>query len=154
MNATLTILALLAGLGAWAGAAPPSTNPPPAGRTLLISPSSTAVAGGKAVLTIGPLRRTGEIYAGDYQMKVSPYFFKSEKGRLAINVPDATLALVTNLRPAEITGTATTKGEGSEPRRIDATATPTNHHQGNLKLWFVSGDRKMVFHTSYQLEEP
>ena len=50
------------------------------------------IAGGKATLTIGPLQRTNGTYAGDYKLKVFPYFLKNDKGRLAIVVSDAALA--------------------------------------------------------------
>lgn len=147
MNRITVLLAMLASV--WAGtlAAAPTNS---TDRVLIIDRSSTAVSGGKATLSIGPLRRAVDIYAGDYQMKVSPYFFKGEKGRLAIVVSDESLAKVTRGIATEITGTATTSGRNGQTRRIDATATPSDNHQGALKLWFISGDRKMVFNTSYR----
>jgi hypothetical protein len=148
-----SLLALLAPLWTSAIAAPPATNAAPAGRVLIIDRSSTAVSGGKATLSIGPLKRAADIYAGDYQMKVSPYFFKGEKGRLAIVVSGESLARVTKGMKAEITGTATTNGKEGETRRIDATATPSDNNRGALKLWFIAGDRKIVFNTSYHFAE-
>ena len=149
----IMLLMLLTPIWASTQAAPPSTNATSANRVLIIDQSSTAVSGGKATLSIGPLRRTADIYAGDYEMKVAPYFFKSEKGRLAIVVSSESLVRVTNGIAAEITGTATTSGKDGHTRRIDATATPSDHNQGALKLWFISGDRKMVFNTSYHFVE-
>lgn len=147
------LLTLLAPLWASTLAAPPSTHSAATNRVLIIDRSSTAVSGGKATLSIGPLTRTAEIYAGDYQMKVSPYFFKGEKGKLVIVVSGESLARVTRGIAAEITGTATTNGKGGQTRRIDATATPSDNNRGALKLWFISGDRKMVFNTSYHFAE-
>jgi hypothetical protein len=147
-------LTLLASLFASALAAPPSTGSAVVNRVLIIDRSSTVVSGAKATLSIGPLQRTGNIYAGDYQMKVSPYFFKSEKGRLAIVVSDKSMARVTNSLAAEITGTATSSGKDGQTRRIDATATPAGSDRGALKLWFISGDNKMVFNTAYRILEP
>jgi hypothetical protein len=86
-------------------------------------------------------------------MKVSPYFFKGEKGRLAIVVSGESLARVTQGLKAVISGTATTNGKEGETRRIDATATPSDNNRGALKLWFIAGDRKMVFNTSYHFAE-
>jgi hypothetical protein len=153
MKQLIILLAMLAPLGAGILAAPPLINSPPTNRVLIIAPSSTAVPGGKATLSIGPLKRTTDIYAGDYQMKVSPYFFKGEKGKLAIVVSAESLAKVSQGRTAEVTGTATTNGKGGPTRRIDATATPSDTNRGALKLWFISGDRKMVFNTSYHFGE-
>lgn len=143
------LLALLAPLGAEVTAAPPSHGRGVTNRTLIIDRSMTAVSGGKATLIIGPLERTEAIYAGDYQMKVSPYFFKGEKGRLAIVVSGESLARIANGMPAEVTGTATTSGRAGKARRIDATATPADNDHGALTLWFIAGDRKMVFNTAY-----
>ena len=48
-----------------------------------------------------------------------------------------------------ITGTATTSGKGGSSRPIEATATPADINHGNLKLWFMAGDRKMIFEPAY-----
>src|SRR5688572_32227642 len=53
---------------------------------LVIDRSFTRVSGAKATLTIDPLIRNGESFQGDYQMKVTPFFFKSETGKLEIFV--------------------------------------------------------------------
>lgn len=149
----LPFLTLLVPL--WTGAAHSLTNANASAtnRVLIIGRSSTTVSGAKATLSIGPLQRQTNIYSGDYQIKVSPYFYKGEKGRLAIVVSDESLAKVSRGVAVEIKGTATTNGKGGETRRIDATATPADRTHGALKLWFISGDRKMVFNTSYHLVE-
>jgi hypothetical protein len=127
----------------------------PAGqsRVLMIDRCSTVVSGARATLIIGPLRRDGNIYTGDYQVKVSPYFFKGEKGKLAIVVSNESMTRVANGLPVEITGTATTSERNSVPRRIDATANPLDGDSGILKLWFLAGETKMTFDTSYRLAE-
>jgi hypothetical protein len=54
-------------------------------RKLFIDPSSTSVAlRGKASLIVSPLTHRNGNYAGDYQLKVRPYFSKSEKGSLLL----------------------------------------------------------------------
>ena len=121
-------------------------------RVLIIDASSTPVATGKATLRIGVLRRDAGVFAGEYEIQVSPLFFKGEKGKLAIVVSDESLAQVHNRKLVEVTGTATTSG-GGKTRRIDAIATPSDSDQGTLKLWFVAGERKMVFETAYHFAE-
>ena len=54
---------------------------------------------------------------------------------------------------AAIIGTATTNGEGGRSRHIDATATPVNINRGTLKLWFMAGNRKMIFAPAYHFAE-
>jgi len=139
------LLALLTAGGSNLHAAPASTN-----RILLIDPSSMPVGAGKATLIIGALQRTNDVYMGDYRIKVYPYFFKNEKGRLSIIVSDKSLAGINQGKPEAITGTATTSGKSGKSRRINATATPADINRGKLKLWFTTaGNRKMTFEPTY-----
>ena len=149
MKRILVLLALLAAGWSAAAAAPASTNSAAANRILMIDPSSMPVAAGKATLTIGALQRANGVYSGDYKIKVFPYFFKNEKGRLAIIVSDESLAEVNQGKVAAITGTATTSGKGGKSRHIEATATPADINHGKLKLWFTAGKRKMIFEPAY-----
>jgi len=130
--------------------APASTNSDSTNLTLVIDPSSMPVdAGGKATLTIGALQRVGGVYTGDYKVTVFPYFLKNEKGTLAIVVSDESLAKINQGEVVAITGTATTSGKGEHSRPIQAMATPVDINHGNLKLWFMAGDRKMTFEPAY-----
>src|SRR5580658_2029753 len=124
------LLALLAAGWSAALAAPPLNNPAAASRVLMIDPSSMPLGGGSATLIIGALRRADGVYSGDYRIKVFPYFLKNEKGRLAINVSDASLAEVNSGKIAPITGTATTGRKGGKSRAIAATATPADPNRG------------------------
>jgi hypothetical protein len=130
-------------------AAPASTNSASTNRILMIDPSSMPIDAGKATLIIGALQRADGVYSGDYKIKVSPYFFKSEKGRLAIVVSDESMAAINQGKVASIIGTATASGKGGRSRHIEATATPANINRGTVKLWFMASDRKMIFETAY-----
>jgi hypothetical protein len=130
-----------------------ATNGVSRNHVLMIEPSSTAVSGAKARLTIGPLASCGEIYTGDYQMRVSPYFFKSEKGKLAISISNENIARAVAGEVVDVTGTATTTGKNERARRIDATATPHDKNRGTLKLWFMVGEKKLTFDTQYRFVE-
>jgi hypothetical protein len=147
------LLSLLA--ASWCGVltAQPSTNPASTDRILLIDSSSMPITAGKATLIIGPLQRTNGIYMGDDQIKVFPYFLKNEKGTLAIVVSDASLAATSLGKVTAITGTATTSGRDGKSRHIDATATPDDSNHGKLKLWFMAGNRKMIFEPAYHFAE-
>ena len=91
MKRIIVPLVLLATGWSAAHAAELSTNSAPANRILMIDSSSMPVAAGRATLIIGALQRTNGVYAGDYKLKVFPYFLKNEKGRLAIVVSDKSL---------------------------------------------------------------
>jgi hypothetical protein len=138
---------LAAGIVA-ASAAPAVTNAAPVGRVLIIEPSSMSLPTAKATLTISPLTRTNGVYTGDYKLKVFPYFFKNEKGRLAINVPDDLLAYLNDGRPVTVGGTATAAKTG-RIRRIGATAMPVDFDHGTVTLWFMSNTQKMTFTPAY-----
>jgi hypothetical protein len=153
MKRITVLLTLLAPLWASTIAAPPSTNSASTNRVLMIDPSSMPVAAGKATLTIGALQRADGIYTGGYRINVSPYFYKNEKGKLNIVVSDESMAKISRGKVAAITGTATTSGQGGATRHIDATATPASEDHGTLKLWFMSGDRKMIFEPAYHFAE-
>lgn len=143
-------LALLAAICGRACAASVETNSATPDRILLIDPSSMPVAAGKATQTIGPPQRTNGVYAGDYKLKVIPYFWKNETGRLAIVVSDAELAGIGQDKIEAITGTATTSGNGGKSLPIAATATPVDPDHGKLKLWFSAEKKKMPFEPACQ----
>jgi hypothetical protein len=131
-------------------ALPASPDSVTTNRILMIDPSSMPIGAGKVTLTIGALQRADGVYAGDYRIKVFPYFYKNEKGRLAIVVSDESLAKMEQGKVATIIGTATTSGKGGSSRHIDATATPVDINRGTLKLWFTTaGNRKMTFEPAY-----
>jgi len=119
----------------------------------MIDTSSMPVAAGTVTLIIGVLQRTNGVYTGDYRLKVFPYFFKNEKGRLAIVVSDESLAAANQGKVVAITGTAVTSGEDGKRRLIEVTATPTDINHGTLKLRFTAGDRKMIFEPAYRFVE-
>jgi hypothetical protein len=149
----LALLVLLTACCVSIHAAPGSTNSASSDRDLMVDPSSMPLAGGTATLTIGPLRRTNGIYSGVYRISVSPYFFKNEKGKLAIIVSDESMSKINRGKAATIIGSATTNGKGGLTRHVDATATPANANSGKIKLWFMAGDRKMTFEPAYHFAE-
>lgn len=120
---------------------------------VVIDPSSTSVGIlGKATLTIGALKQEGNIFFGNYQLKVSPYSSKNENGWLKIVVPEAAVFEVTQGKMLEVTGIATTAGSGKS-RMVRATVTPTNHLAGTLRLRFTAEKRKMIFEPAYRFVE-
>jgi hypothetical protein len=153
MKLKLALLALLAAGLSNGSAAPDSATSASTNRVLMIDPSSMAVVAGKATLTIDPLERVNGVYSGNYKIKVSPYFFKSEKGRLAIIVSDDALSRLNRGEATAVVGIATTSGKSGRSRKIEATATPTDLDRGTLRLWFMAGERKMIFEPGYHFSE-
>ena len=119
-------------------------------RTLRIEECAMKLPGGKATLTIGLLRRTNEVCRGSFRMKVTPYFYKNEKGTLAIAVTDEMIAKAAQGQAVDVKGTAIGDGKNAVVRVIHAVATPADADHGVLKLWFMVDERKMVFETGYR----
>jgi len=85
----------------------------PVTRKLFIDPSSTSVRLGKATLIVSPLIRRGGNYIGDYQLKVRPYFFKSETGSLVLGVSEDFVRRLQSGRAIDFTGKALTREDGT-----------------------------------------
>jgi hypothetical protein len=121
MELKISILGLLLALLALDSASsqdmPSAKKSAPIIGKLFIDPCSTVISGGKANLRIGGLSRQAQAYIGDYQFKVSPYFFKNEKGKLSIEVADDTLNKLANGMAVDFTGQATTSGSGNQTNR-------------------------------------
>jgi hypothetical protein len=149
MKRIILLLALLTTGWVDAQTTPLPTNSAAANRILMVDASSMPVAGGKATLTVGALRRAAGVYTGDYKLKVFPYFLKNDRGRLAIMVSDDSMEEINVGNVTEISATATSSGKDARSRPIAATVTPTDINHGTLKLWFTVGDRRMIFEPAY-----
>ena len=118
-------------------------------RKLLIDPSSTSVAlRGKASLIVSPLTHRDGNYAGDYQLKVRPYFFKSEKGSLLLAASDDAVRKLQAGTPINFTGEAVTHKDG-RTHIVLGRATPSSGDRGSVTFSIITDDAKIVFNTSY-----
>jgi hypothetical protein len=127
-----------------------STTEPsdPVTRTLLIDPSSCSVALGKASLIVSPLRHRDGNYAGDYELKVRPYFFKSETGTLLLTVSDDSVRKLQAGIGFTFTGKAVTRSDG-RIHTVHGKTTPSSGDRGSVTFSIVTDDVKMVFNSSY-----
>ncbi|RYD82220.1 MAG: hypothetical protein EOP84_09725 [Verrucomicrobiaceae bacterium] len=128
-----------------------STQVPPV-RKLVIQPTSTPVMGGKASLTISTLHRKAATFIGEYDLKVSPWSFKNETGKLTMQVSDEALKKLSMGIAVDFTGSVITHGE-SAVRPVIAKATPSGKEQGSVTFSFTGEDRKVVFNSKYQLRK-
>jgi hypothetical protein len=121
-------------------------------RKLLIDPSSTSVAlRGKASLIVNPLTHRNGNYVGDYQLKVRPYFFKSEKGSLLLAASDDAVRKLQAGTAINFTGKAVTHKDG-RTHIVLGRATPSSADRGSVTFSIITDDGKMVFKTSYHFE--
>ncbi len=120
---------------------------------LSVATSSSSLAGGTAKLIVGTLHRQGDKYVGDYRLKVFPYFFKSEKGRLFIKVTEPALRRIRSGRATAFTGQASAEGIALA-HKIVGKATPSGREGGDLTFTVSTENGSLVFHTSYRLVKP
>lgn len=132
--------------------------PPPQGDAgvsvsrMFVDPSATSVSLGKAKLIVSPLTYKEGTYTGDYQIEVTPYFFKSQKGPLVLQAPEDTMRKLLKGIPIEFTGKATNGSDGSV-KVVKGKATPSNSEGGTVKFSIVTDNGEMVFDTAYHFEK-
>jgi hypothetical protein len=118
-------------------------------RKLFIDPSSTSVAlRGKASLIVSPLAHRDGNYVGDYQLKVRPYFFKSEKGSLLLAASDNAVRKLQAGTAINFTGKAVTRKDGKN-HVVLGKATPSSGDRGSVTFSIITDNGKMVFNSSY-----
>src|SRR3982074_2347813 len=103
----------------------------PVTRKLFIDPSSASVALGKASLIVSPLTHRDGNYVGDYQLKVRPYFFKSEKGSLLLAAADDSVRKLQAGTAINFTGRAVTRKDG-RIHVVRGRAAPSSADRGSV----------------------
>jgi hypothetical protein len=117
-------------------------------RKLFIDPSSTSLALGKASLIVSPLAHRDGNYVGDYQLKVRPYFFMSEKGSLLLAASDDSVRKLQVGTAIDFTGKAVARKNG-KIHVVLGKATPSSGERGSVTFSIITDNGKMVFNTSY-----
>jgi hypothetical protein len=118
---------------------------------LVIDPTTTSVALGKASLFVSPLTHQEGNYVGNYRLKVNPYFFKSEKGSLLLTASNDSLRKLQAGTAINFTGKAVTQKDG-RIHNVLGRATPSSADKGSVTFSITTDDVKMVFNTSYHFD--
>jgi hypothetical protein len=126
----------------------PTGNPQSANRRMFVDPSSTSLALGKASLTVSPLTYQKQTYAGDYQLKVVPFFYKSQSGKLSLAAPDDSVRRLTQGLAVEFTGEAVNQKDG-KTKVVKGKITPTTKDRGTVAFSIATENGELVFNTSY-----
>jgi hypothetical protein len=126
----------------------PSATPAPSSRRLFIDPSSTSVKLGKASLIVSPLAYRDNTYLGDYRLKVVPYFFKSEKGRLLLAAPRDSYRRLAEGMVVDFTGVATNQ-KNNKTKVVTGKITPSTNDRGHVTFSVATENGQMVFNTFY-----
>jgi hypothetical protein len=131
-------------------AATPPANAESTSRRMFVDPSSTTVSLGKAKLTVSPLSLKEASYVGDYQLKVTPYFFKSQKGALTLVPTGDAVAQLSQGKAVEFTGKATNSTDGTM-KVVKGKATPSAPDKGAVTFSITTENGEMIFNTTYHL---
>lgn len=102
-------------------------------------------------MIVGPLTHRNGTYVGDYQLKVRPYFFKSEKGTLLLAASDDSVRKLQAGTAIDFTGKAVTRKDG-KTHVVLGKATPPSGDRGRVTFSIITENGKMVFNTSYHFE--
>ena len=139
---------LLLSMTRWGAAQTVPTATNSASRILILENSSMSLPTAKATLIVGQLICSNHVYVGEFKVKVFPYFFKNQRGLLAINVPEEAQAAFNQGKPVTVSGTATSTKDG-HVRQVQIMATPKDCNQGIVNLWFNAANQKMIFNPAY-----
>jgi len=126
----------------------PAGNPKSANLRMFVDPSSTSLALGKASLTVSPLTYQKQTYAGDYQLKVVPFFHKSQSGKLSLAAPDDSVRRHAQGAAVEFTGEAVNQKDG-KTKVIKGKITPITKDRGTVVFSIATESGELVFNTSY-----
>ncbi len=142
---------LLAGM-ALAGVLPLVAQDPadPAEPKIVIEPSSTKLSLAKAELTVSPLECKAPGLCGTYTIKVTPFTFKNDFGKLTLTMSDLIVGKMKAGEPVEFTGMATSERDG-KTKAIKGTTTPNAKETGLVNFVVTSEDGDLVFNSSYHL---
>ena len=117
-------------------------------RRLFVDPSSTSLLLGKASLIVSPLEYRDNTYADDYQLKVVPYFFMSQKGPLLLAAPLDSYRRLMEGAAVEFTGMATNEKDG-KTKVVTGKITPLTRNGGKVSFSILTDNGTMVFDTLY-----
>lgn len=148
MAKIVLFLLLLLSMTRWGAAQTVPTATNSVSRTLILENSTMSLPTAKATLIIGPLICSNHVYVGEFKVKVFPYFFKNQRGLLAINVPEEAQAAFNQGKPVTVSGTATSTKDG-HVRQVQIMATPKDSDHGAVNLWFNAANQKMIFNPAY-----
>jgi hypothetical protein len=121
---------------------------PMAARRLFVDPSSSRVKLGKADLALTALAPKGDMYVGEYRLRVVPYFFKNEQGSLALTAPKESYQRLAQGSAVEFKGVATNKKNGKR-KIITGKITPITSDRGRVTFSVETENGQMVFNTLY-----
>lgn len=128
---------------------PPVDPAENAASRMFVEPSATSVSLGKAKLKVSPLTPKEGAYVGDYQLQVTPYFFKSQKGPLTLFPAAGFLSRLSEGKPVEFIGKAINSADNTV-KIVKGKATPSGADKGAVTFSIATDNGEMQFQTTYR----
>ena len=137
-------------------AAEAAALPPPACASghyaeVTVDPADASIYVGKVSLAMPPFTHRGNVYASDYSVKVFPFFFFNERGRISIEFSAEQLERLERGETVDLKGHAS-NSRGAERRvegRAVSDAAGSDHGKIKVRVW-VSKKIELVFNTAYR----
>ncbi|HKB90981.1 MAG TPA: hypothetical protein VKC60_10740 [Opitutaceae bacterium] len=117
---------------------------------IAVDPATTSIYLGSVALKPALFVKGETTYDSTYQVKVIPFLFYNETGRVSINLPPETLTKILEGSPCEFTGHAI--NDANKERIITGKAypNPQDHLTGKIKVRIrVSRNVELIFNTIY-----
>ncbi len=106
---------------------------------------------GKASLTVSPLDYRQQAYVGDYELKVSPLSFFSERGTLKFDAPDESIHKLAQGQPVDFHGKAT--NTGGHTSAVTGKMIPQRKGRGTVMFTIFTAIGRIEAKTSYRLSD-
>jgi hypothetical protein len=148
MFTSLVLLSIAAVQAGPQTAALPTANSKPTNLRMFVDPSSTSLALGRASLTVSPLTYQKQTYAGDYQLKVVPFLYKSQAGKLSLAAPDDSVHRLAEGLAVEFSGKAVNQKD-DKTKVVKGKITPISKDRGTVAFSIATENGELVFNTSY-----
>jgi hypothetical protein len=129
--------------------------PPPACASghyaeVTVDPADASIYVGKVSLAMPPFTHRGNVYTSDYSVKVFPFFFFNERGRISIEFSAEQLERLERGETVDLKGHASNSGaERRVEGRAVSDAAGSDHGKIKVRVW-VSKKIELVFNTAYR----
>ncbi len=114
---------------------------------LVIDPSSTRMSLARCELTVGTLECKADALCGTYAIKVSPFAFKNDHGRLSLGVD---LQKMAQGQPVEFSGVATSARD-AKTKPIKGRTKPEAGDHGLVSFTVTTEDGDLLFNSTYRV---
>ncbi len=105
---------------------------------------------GSVTLVPSVFTRDADGYAATYEVKVWPWFWWGESGRVHIKISDAELARALRGETVEFSGSG--ENQKHKPRSVSGRVQPGNNAGGKIKIRISADGLTLVFNGTYRFD--